>query len=122
MAMITIGSTALPNPTTYKVKRSDLDSEATTRNSEGQLIRDRVREGVYRIDVSWGTLTKADYMAVVTALSPARFSVAFFDPNSATTKTAYMYASDRDSELVQYTDESYPENSIWSLSCSLIEY
>lgn len=118
--MITINGVLLPSPSAYKVKRSDLDSEATTRNSEGQLIRDRVRSGVYRIDVTWSALRRADYITVVNALSPAKFTVEFFDPNSATNATAQMYASDRDGELILNTGAA--AKSVWSLSCSLIEY
>lgn len=120
MALLKIDSVTLPAPSTYKVKRSDLDSEATTRNSEGILLRDRVREGVYRIDVSWAGLEHSDYITVANALSPAKLTVEFFDPNSATTKTAEMYAGDRDAELVKYVKDGL--KSRWSLSCALIEY
>jgi hypothetical protein len=119
MALLKVNGVELPSPSKYKVKRSDLDSEATMRNSEGYLIRDRVREGVYRIDVSWEALTHSDYLTVVNALSPAKFTVVFWDPNSATTKTAQMYAGDRDSELILLKDG---QKSIVSLSCALIEY
>lgn len=119
MALLKINGMTLPAPSTYKVKRSDLDSEATTRNSEGVLLRDRVREGVYRIDVSWAGLEHSDYIIVANALSPVKFTVEFFDPNSATTKIAEMYASDRDAELIKYDDGL---KSRWTLSCALIEY
>lgn len=121
MAMIVVNGVALPNPTSYKVKLSDLDSEATTRNTEGYLLRDRVRANVYRIDVAW-IVTKSDYITIVEALAPEKFTVQFFDSSSATTKTAQMYASDRDGDLKAYLSESAPQSSLWELSCALIEY
>ena len=118
MALLKINGVELPSPSKYKVKISDLDSEATTRNSEGYLIRDRVRAGVYRIDVSWEALTHSDYLTVVNALSPAKFTVEFWDPNSATAQTAQMYAGDRDAELVYKSGSK----AVISLSCALIQY
>lgn len=119
MALLKSNGIDLPTPTTYKVTRSDLDSDTTTRNSEGYLLRDRVRDGVYRIDVSWTGLKHSDYMTVANALAPAKVTIEFFDPDTATTKTAQMYAGDRSAELVKLANGL---DSRWSLSCSLIEY
>lgn len=120
MALITIGSTAMPNPYAYNVTRSDLDSENTTRSESGVMLRDRVRAGVYKIEASW-KVKRADYKKVVDAVALETFSVTFFDPNSATTKTATMYAGDRVGSLVAYLDETKPSDSVWDLTLSLIE-
>jgi hypothetical protein len=119
VSMISIGGVPLPNPTKYSVKRSDLDSESTTRNEAGYLQRDRVRAGTYSIDVSW-RVQRADYKKVTDATAAASFSVTFFDPFSVSTKTATMYAGDKQGELVSYTDDA--SKSLWELSVSLIEY
>lgn len=121
MAMLTIGGVILPNPTSYKVSRSDLDSESTTRNEAGFLQRDRVRTGVYKIEATW-QVKRAAYKTIVDALSGAKLTVVFFDPNSASTKTATMYAGDRSGTLVRHLSETKPTESLWELSCSLIEY
>jgi len=118
MALIKINDVELPNPSEFSVTQSDLDSDATMRNSEGYLIRDRVRAGVYRIDVSWEGLTHSDYLTVVNALAPAKFTVDFWDMNSASRKTAQMYAGDRKSKLVFKSGN----RAVISLSCALIEY
>lgn len=117
--MIKVNGVTLPSPQTYKVKLSDLDSEGTARNAAGMLLRDRVRAGVYRIDASW-VVRKSDYMTIVSALSAVKFTVTFFDPNSATDKTAQMYVGDRDGNLIK--NATNPLDSVWELSCSLIEY
>ena len=121
MALITIGGVALPKTSSYKVTSSDLDGENTTRDEAGYIQRDRIRAGVRRIDATWN-ISKAAYQAIAAAVAPARFSVTFFDPASASMQTAYMYAGDRGGDLVVHLDEAHPENSRWELSVSLVEY
>lgn len=120
MAMITVGSVKLPNPTSYKVKGSDLDSESTERNELGYMQRDRVRANIRRIDVSWN-VSKAEYQIIAAAIAPSEFPVTFFDPDSGPMRTATMYASDRDGSLTVYVDENEPDKSRWVLACALIE-
>lgn len=121
MAMIMINGTPLPNPSSYSVTRRDGDSENTTRDEAWILRRDRVRAGMYQIEATWqGKL--ADINAIASALSPDEFSVTFLDPTTGGVGTATMYAGDRKANLKSYTDETKPNNSIWELSVSLIEY
>lgn len=117
--MIKIGNTTLPLPSDYKVTRADIDSDSTHRTEAGYLKRDRVRSGVYNVDVSW-RVSGAQYKTITDALSPASFSVTFFDPNSATTKTCTMYASDRTGQLVNYLGTG--KTAMWDLSVTLVEY
>ena len=120
-AMITIDGIEMPRPSSYTVFMQDLDSEGTTRSETGMLTRDRIRAGVYKIDVSW-QLYKPDLPIVISALSPPKITVVFFDPTSATDKTAEMYAGDRQGDLIAYTDFDAPQKSFWELSVSLTEY
>ena len=123
MVLLKIGSANLPNPSSYKVSRSDMDGPNTKRTEAGVLNRERVRAGVYKIQVSWGALTMTELTAVTTALTPAEFTVTFFDPTTATAgKTAKMYAGDRSAELVRVIDENKTAESRWSLSVSLTEF
>lgn len=123
MVLIKIGSTNLPNPSSYKISRSDMDGPKTKRTEAGVLNRERVRAGVYKIQVSWEALTMAELTAVTAALAPAEFTVTFFDATtSAANKTAKMYAGDRSAELVRVIDENKTAESRWSLSVSLTEY
>lgn len=121
MALITIGGVPVTGITKYTVRRSDLDSENTTRNEAGYMQRDRVRMGAYSVDVAC-QVKKAAYKSIVDALTPAKFTAVFFDPNSATTQTATMYAGDRSGDLIQLLDETVPGESLWELSFTLVEY
>lgn len=96
---ISIGGYQLPAPTSYEVQRSDLDSENTTRNEAGYLSRDRIRSGVYKIIAKWRIPT-SDLQRIVTAISPASFSVTFLDLTTASYKTATMYVGDRTASVV----------------------
>ena len=121
MALIVIGSTSLPNPITYSVSRSDLDSDNTGRSETGVLQRTRVREGIYKIEAGFKVL-KADLKTITDAIAPASFSVTFFDPTTSTSPTKTMYAGDRSAKLSSYISESAPGDSFWDLNISLIEF
>lgn len=115
MAMIKIDNVALPSPVSYKVTQSDLVSENSTRNGAGFMLLDPIRKGLYRIDVGW-IITKPEYEVIVKAISRKEFEVTFYDPNiSSTTTTTTMYVNDRVGELISM------ENSLWKLTCALIE-
>lgn len=117
MALIKIGSTSLPDPVEYSVTLQDIDSENTRRTEAGILTRDRVRAGVYKIQVRW-KITKAQLKTITDAISPAKFSVTFFDPTTSTSPTRDMYVGDRTANLI-YLESG---QSLWELTLSLIEY
>lgn len=116
-AIITIGSTELPAPVEYTVTLQDIDSENTRRTEAGILTRDRVRAGVYKIQATW-KVNKTDLKKITDAVSPAKFSVTFFDPTTSTNPTRPMYVGDRMARLI-YLESG---QSLWELSLSLIEY
>lgn len=123
MALIKIGGTALPAPSSYAVSRADLDGPNTKRTEDGKLQRDRVRAGVYKIELSWDLLTPAQLQTITNAIAPVKLTVVFFDPTTFNTaKTASMYAGDRSSELVRNLNEDRASESYWSLSFNLTEF
>lgn len=122
MAMISIGGVALPNPVDYKVNLQDLDGESTLRSETGHMTRDRVRAGIYKIDVTW-RVKKPVLQLITDQLKPAKIDVTFFDPTDSDEQhSAQMYCGDRAGTLKSYTDAGKPEDSLWELSVQLIEY
>ena len=117
MALITIGTTPLPDPAEYSVTLQDIDSENTRRTEAGVLTRDRVRAGVYKIQATW-KVNKTDLKKITDAVSPAKFSVTFFDPTTSSNPTKDMYVGDRTANLIHLESGQ----SLWELSLSLIEY
>lgn len=120
MALISIGGVELPGLYKYEVGKADIDSENTKRTETGLLVRDRVRAGVYKIEAGF-RVTTTQLKTITDAISPASFSVTFFDPTSSANVTKTMYAGDKKAELVHYNN-SVPNNSLWELSVSLVEY
>lgn len=118
MAMISIDGVDLPAPSSFKMPRSDLDSGDTGRNELGILQRDRVRQGIYKIELEWKGITSSQLHLIESAIEPSEINVTFPTPTGM--KTKKMYAGDRNIEMIKY-DADY--NKIrWNISFNLIEY
>ncbi|GMG96860.1 DUF6711 family protein [Tepidimicrobium xylanilyticum] len=118
MAMITIDGVDLPSPSVFKIPRSDLDSGDTGRNELGVLQRDRIRQGIYKIELEWKGINSSDLYLIESAIEPAELNVTFPTPTGMATKT--MYAGDRNVEMVKY-DKDF-DKIRWNISFNLIEY
>lgn len=118
MAMLNVDGVDLPAPSSFKLPEFDLDSDDTNRNEMGVLQRDRIRQGIYKIELEWNGITSTQLATIKSAIEPASIQVTFPTENGLTTKT--MYAGDRNIEMVKY-DADY--NKIrWNVSCNLTEY
>lgn len=118
MAMITIDGVDLPSPSVFKIPRSDLDSSDTGRNELGVLQRDRIRQGIYKIELEWKGINSSDLYLIESAIEPAELNVTFPAPTGRKTKT--MYAGDRNVEMLRYDEVS--DKIYWNISFNLIEY
>jgi hypothetical protein len=116
MAILSIDGVDIPAPSTFKLPRYDLDSADTRRNEEGYLQRDRIRQGVFKIELEWRSITSAELQIIDNAIAPASIRVTFPSADGMQTKT--MYAGDRNAEIIRYK-----QNDIrWKASLNLIEY
>lgn len=119
--MISIDGTKLPNPTKYNVGMSDLDSPDTTRNEAGMLIRNRVRQGVTKIELEF-KLKGKDLASVLSLIEPAQVQVEYFDPRVFEPRTIKAYVGDRNTNMIAYNGQCAVEEIIWNVSFNLIEY
>lgn len=118
MAILTINTTAMPEPTVFKLPQFDLDSDGTFRNELGVLQRDRVRQGIYKIELEYKGISSADLNIINTAINPIKFNATFMSPTGMITKS--MYAGDRNTEMVKYNSDF---NKIrWDISFNLVEF
>lgn len=117
MAIITIDGVSLPDPSSMSIPMADIDSADTTRNELGILQRDRIRQGVYKIELSWNAITDSDVNTILSAITPAKFEVTF--PTTTGNMTKDMYAGDRKLDFVLYRNGNNPR---WNLSFNLVEY
>lgn len=118
MAMISINGVGLPPPTSLSIGKQDLDSPDSTRNERGFLQRDRIRQGMYRVELEFNVKTAVEIARIENTLVDAKLSVTF--PDADGTKTRTMYVGDRNKELV--LNKKNPAQARWSLSFNLIEY
>ena len=112
-----INGVTVHDPASLSVVEQDLDSDNTNRDETGQMHRDRVRQGIRKVSVKWTVLAQSDAAAILAAVSPASFNVAYIDPESATLQTRTMYVGDRTSDVV-----ATQLGKRWNLSFDLIEY
>lgn len=117
MAMITINGVGLPTPSSFKLPQFDLDSGDTTRNEAGYMQRDRVRQGIYKIELEWKGIKSVDANKILNAIKPSAINVTF--PTTSGVKTKRMYAGDRNVSIARYFKTS---DVRWDVSFNLIEY
>lgn len=119
MALLKIGEIALPAPTVLQPSIQDLDAEqGTGRNQAGTMFRDRV--AVKRsLHCEWGPLRKEEMSALLSAMSPASFSLTYPDPQEGALKTITAYVGDRSIPmLIPLSDDNW----MWgSMSADFIE-
>lgn len=115
MDILLIDGVALPAPNEYKVQLSDLDSSDTGRTEDGVMMRNRVREGIAKISVSWAALSTADCAKILNAVKPESFTVAYFFGDM---RTARMYAGDRSADLIAAREGK----GVWDVTLNLIEF
>ena len=118
MAMINIDGVDLPSPSVFKIPRSDLDSGDTGRNELGVLQRDRIRQGIYKIELEFKGINSSNLYLIESAIEPAELNVTFPTPTGQVAKK--MYAGDRNVEMAKYSDDF--DKIRWNLSFNLVEY
>ena len=119
MEIITINGAVLPPPSTYSVTRSDIDSSDTTRNEVGVLQRDRVRQGVYKLELEFNVKKGHEIALIESVISGASMNVRFPDTTGFITKK--MYVGDRQKDVVLYNGGDFDEIR-WNFKFNLIEY
>lgn len=119
MAMISIDGVDLPAPSKFKISTFDMDSEDTYRNELGELQRNRIRQGIYKIELEFNGKTSPDVHTIETAIAPVEFKVTFPTPIGKQTKI--MYVGDRNGpEMVRNNKNN--DDIRWNISFNLIEY
>lgn len=118
MAMINVDGVDLPAPIKFKPPNFDLDSQDTNRNELGTMQRDRIRQGIFKLELAWKNINSSNLALIKAAIEPARVKVTF--PTEIGFVTKIMYAGDRDIEMVAF-NEDY-NKILWNISFNLIEY
>ncbi|MEY8416660.1 DUF6711 family protein [Tissierella praeacuta] len=119
MSIISIDGVDLPAPSTFNINRFDMDSSDTNRNELGELQRDRIRQGIYKIELEFKGKTSSEVHLIETSIEPSKIKVTFLSPIGKTTKI--MYVGDRKGpEMVK--NDKVVDKIRWNISFNLIEY
>ena len=118
MNMIMVNGVTLPSPSVYRIPMQDLDSENTGRNERGVLVRDRLRQGVYKIELEWWAIDNSKVQTILSAIQPSQVTVQFIDHLG--TQTKKMYVGDRNIEMVRFMNQR--NKMAWNVTFNLVEY
>ena len=116
MKLVKFGSYSPPAPTKYSLTLQDIDSEDTGRGESGYMVRERVREGIYKLSLTFTNISSDDVLSIKRAISASSVNVTLFDGEEVSAK---MYAGERQLELKSVDDSS---NCFWDMSFSLTEF
>ena len=113
-----IGSTNIPDPTSFSGKESDLDTMGE-RDATGYLHRNKVATK-HPVNLEYNNIPWAAIVALCGLMTSAQFSFTFPDPfSSSQTRTITAYAGDRDFSAVYMPDQ---QEWYGNLKVSIIEY
>lgn len=116
MELVSFGNYSPPAPTEYSLDIQDIDSEDTGRGETGYMTRERVREGIYKLSLSFTNISSEDVTSLKEALSPETIQVTLFDGSDVTIP---MYAGNRTLKLKSIDDEM---NCFWDMKFNLTQY
>lgn len=89
--MLTINGVKVKTPRAFTWDREDYDSENTERNTDGEMMRDRITTK-RKLGLEWGPLTQSECSAILNATSAVFFSVTYPDAMAGTSQTRTFYA------------------------------
>ena len=118
MTIISIDGVDLPTPSVFRIPKYDIDSSGTTRNELGVLQRDRVRQGIYKIELEWRAITSSKLHLIESAIEPVAMNVRFLSPTGYLTKK--MYVGDRNIDMVLLNEKI--DDIRWTIRFNLVEY
>ena len=116
MELVSFGTYTPPSPTKYSLDIQDIDSEDSGRGETGYMVRERVREGIYKLSLAFTNITSDDVLNIKEAISPALIRVVLFDGDNV---SANMYVGNRSLVLKSVDDEGI---CYWDMSFNLTEY
>lgn len=116
MALIEIGDTALPDPSSYTLGLYDIDASTAGRDETGVLHRQRVRKDVLKVTCNWVKLTKTEVETILTAIGAQKQTATFLNLPSIS-DSRFTYSGDRSITVFQ-TGSGYR----YDLSTTFVEF
>jgi hypothetical protein len=121
MSLISVNGTALPIPQKYSIPMQDMDSSDSSYSESGIYIRNRIRQGVCRLELAW-LVCGSEAADLLTAIQPDKVQENYYDPRTGAAADAEMFVEDRSCELVSYKSDEDPDANHWAISFNLVQY
>lgn len=116
---LVIDGVEMPAPSTYTIKRSDVNGGDALISEAGFQKVDRIRGGVYTIVCDWN-LREPQLQTLCNALSKETFEANVYDGTTGDYITITAKASEeRSATLVMSYDN--PSRNLWSFACDIKE-
>lgn len=97
-----------PKVSDFGPANQDLDSAKSKRNLQGTLFRDKIAT-IPDMDLEVPELNQAEMGALLRHLSPIKFNLQYWDPESETYKTSFFYcpSAGRRPKILKYNPLTY---------------
>lgn len=116
---LVIDGVEMPAPSTYTIKRTDIDGDDSLISEAGISKRDRIRQGVYEIPCDW-IIREKELQKLYNALSRESFNAEIYDGTTGSYITINAKASNERTATLTMPNDN-PIKNLWSFSCSIIE-
>lgn len=126
MALLTINTIEMPDPTTYSVPMGDMESGDSAYSESGIRIRNLIRPNVRKLELGW-RVSGDKAIIILSAINPnetdkRKAHVEYLDPRTGSKQTADMFVEDRSCNLILLGDDSDPNANLWEIGFNLVEY
>lgn len=99
MALLTIGSTALPTPSSYQIGVMDITN--AERNAQGLMLIERIAQK-RKIEISYAYLSASDLASIMSLTAPIFYNLTYLDPATNTYVTGSFYNGDRTMGMIDF--------------------
>lgn len=104
MSVLTIGGSAVADPSEMTWTLTDISSDSSGRNAQGDMLKDRIAQKV-KLSCKWAYLSQTDAAGLLGAVNASIFfSVAYPDPMQGNTVARTFYVGDRTAPLFAVQD------------------
>ena len=105
-------------PSSLQISYQSIDGDGSFRSLTGYMCRDRIRDNIVKLQVSWKYTTTDEANEILNAISGVFFPVSFYNPQTGKYDTRTMYVGDRSINVFSYRNENIEYTD---LSFNLIE-
>jgi len=89
-----VGGTAVPCPSKYDWKLSDVSSKHAGRTEDGLMHKEKIAQKVH-IELEWQNVSDADAQVILTAFNPEYININYYDYKAMAFQTKRFYVGDR---------------------------